>query len=168
MAPHGVFRAAGDDRWVALAVEDDAAWQRFATATGRPELAADPRFATLAARKQHEDELEDVVTAWTAQHTPEAATELLQAAGIPAFTTATNRDLAENVHLATRGFFTELEHAEIGVRRHLGIPWRMSESDCRVRRAAPCLGADTDQVLRDVCGYSDSEIDRLRDARVLT
>jgi crotonobetainyl-CoA:carnitine CoA-transferase CaiB-like acyl-CoA transferase len=50
---------------------------------------------------------------------------------------------------------------------HLGVPWRMSASDSRVRRAAPVLGQDTDAVLRDVCGYADGEIERLRAADVL-
>jgi benzylsuccinate CoA-transferase BbsF subunit len=168
MAPHGVFRAAGDDRWLALAIEDDAAWQRFARTIGQPALADDPRFTTLAARKQHEDALEDVVTAWTAAHDAGAAAETLQAAGIPAFVAATNRDLAEDTHLAARGFPVTLEHPEVGTRMHLGIPWHMSESDCRVRRAAPCLGQDTEQVLRDVCGYAPDEIARLRDTGVLT
>jgi len=141
MAPHGVFRAAGEDRWVALAVEDDAAWTRFAAAIGRPELASDPRWATAAAT--------------------------LQAAGVAAFTAATNRDLAEDPHLNARGFFVELPHPVVGTRKHVGVPWRMSESDCRVRGAAPCLGADTEQVLRDVCGYGAAEITRLREARAL-
>jgi crotonobetainyl-CoA:carnitine CoA-transferase CaiB-like acyl-CoA transferase len=43
----------------------------------------------------------------------------------------------------------------------------MSASDCRVRRPAPCLGADTDAVLRDVCGYSDAEIAALRAGQAL-
>lgn len=51
---------------------------------------------------------------------------------------------------------------------HLGVPWQMSASDSRVRRAAPCLGQDTDQVLRDVCGYSADDVARLRDAGILT
>jgi crotonobetainyl-CoA:carnitine CoA-transferase CaiB-like acyl-CoA transferase len=168
MAPHGVFRAAGEDRWLALAIEDDAAWRRFTQVIGQQALADDPRFATLAARKQHEDELEELVTAWTAAREPAAGAETLQAAGIPAFVVATNRDLAEDAHLAARGFPVTLEHPEVGTRMHLGIPWRMSESDCRVRRAAPCLGQDTDQVLRDVCGYAPDEIARLREAGVLT
>ena len=167
MAPHGVFRAAGDDRWVALAVEDDAAWARFAAAVGRPELASDPRYATAAARKRHEDALEEIVTAWTRARSPEEATATLQGAGVAAFTAATNRDLAEDPHLAARGFFVELPHPVVGTRKHVGVPWRMSESDCRVRRVAPCLGADTDQVLRDVCGYSEAEIARLRAAQAL-
>jgi crotonobetainyl-CoA:carnitine CoA-transferase CaiB-like acyl-CoA transferase len=45
---------------------------------------------------------------------------------------------------------------------HLGVPWRMSSSDSRVRSAAPCIGADTDQVLRDVCGLGPDAIERLR------
>jgi crotonobetainyl-CoA:carnitine CoA-transferase CaiB-like acyl-CoA transferase len=168
MAPHGVFRAAGgDDRWVALAIEDDAAFARFADVVGQPELARDERFATVVARKRNEDALEELVTAWTMQHEPAEVTARLQAAGIPAFTVATNKDLAEDPHLAERGFFVDLEHPEVGVRRHAGIPWSMSRSESRVHRPAPCLGADTDQVLRDVCGYDDATIARLRDANVL-
>jgi crotonobetainyl-CoA:carnitine CoA-transferase CaiB-like acyl-CoA transferase len=168
MAPHGVFRAAGEDRWVAIAAEDDAAWTRLAAALGRPDLAADPRYATLAGRKQHEDALEAVVSEWTRTRPPEEVTARLQAAGVAAFTAATNRDIAEDPHLAARGFFVDLPHPEVGVRRHLGVPWRMAASDCRVRRPAPCLGADTDSVLREVCGYSDPEIEALRLAGALT
>jgi crotonobetainyl-CoA:carnitine CoA-transferase CaiB-like acyl-CoA transferase len=167
MAPHGVFPAAGEDRWVAVAVEDDAAWARLVNAIGRPELAGDPRYATVIGRKRHEDALEALLAEWTRARSPEEVTATLQAAGVPAFTAATNRDLAEDPHLAARGFFVELEHPEVGARKHVGVPWRMSESDCRVRRPAPCLGADTDAVLRDVCGYSAPEIAALRAADAL-
>jgi crotonobetainyl-CoA:carnitine CoA-transferase CaiB-like acyl-CoA transferase len=167
MAPHGVFPAAGDDRWLAVAVEDDAAWVRLARLLGRPDLAEDPRYATVVARKRHEDDLETLLSEWTRQRSPAEATATLQAAGIAAFTAQTNRDIAEDPHLNARGFFTELEHPEVGLRKLLGVPWRMSASDCRVRRPAPCLGADTDAVLREVCGYAEDEIARLRAARVL-
>ena len=167
LAPHGIFRAAGHDRWIAVAVEDDAAWVRLAALLGGPELASDPRYATLAARKHHEDELEALLTSWTSERSPEEATATLQAAGIAAFTAATNRDIAEDPHLRARGFFVELPHPEVGTRQHIGIPWRMSASDCRVRRPAPCLGTDTDAVLREVCGYTAAEIDTLRAAQAL-
>jgi len=167
MAPHGVFRSAGEDRWIAIAIEDDAGWQRFAHLVGGSALAGDPRFATLAARKRHEDELEELVTAWTAGREPDDAVRVLQEAGIAAFVSATNRDLAEDPHLAARGFPVTLEHPEVGAKMHLGVPWRMSSSDSRVRRAAPCIGADTDQVLRDVCGLTADEIERLRAAGAL-
>jgi len=167
MAPHGVFRADGDDRWVAIAVEDDAAWSRLAALLGRPELAADARYATVVARKRHEDDVEALLARWTSTRSPAQATTELQEAGIAAFTAATNRDIADDPHLAARGFFVEYAHPEVGVRRHLGVPWRMSRSDCRVRQPAPCLGADTDAVLREVCGFTPAEIAALRDADVL-
>jgi crotonobetainyl-CoA:carnitine CoA-transferase CaiB-like acyl-CoA transferase len=167
MAPHDVFRADGEDRWIAIAVEDDDGWVRFARCIGRPELGGDPRFATLAARKRNEDALGEIVTAWTSARTPEDATAALQAAGIAAFMSSRNRDLAESVHLRARGYFVELEHAEVGRRVHAGVPWRMTTSDSRVGKAAPCLGADTDQVLRDACGYDAATIAALRAADVL-
>jgi crotonobetainyl-CoA:carnitine CoA-transferase CaiB-like acyl-CoA transferase len=167
MAPHDVFRAAGDDRWIAIAIEDDAAWARFAACIGRPELASDPRFATLTARKQHEDALDELVTAWTSARSPEDATAALQAAGIPAYMSSRNRDLVESAHLRERRYFVELEHPEVGRRIHAGVPWRMTTNDSRVRAPAPCLGADTDQVLRDACGYDEAAIAALRDAGVL-
>jgi benzylsuccinate CoA-transferase BbsF subunit len=168
MAPHGVFRAAGADRWIAIAVEDDAAWRRFTEIMGRAELADDRRFATLVARKAHEDELETIVGAWTATRDAGEMTTTLQQAGIGAFAAARNRDLADDPHLAARGFLVDLEHPEVGVRRHLGVPWRMANHDSSVRQPAPCLGADTDQVLQDVCGYAQEEIAALRAAKILT
>ena len=144
-----------------------AAWGRFATAIGRPELASDARYVTAAARKTREDELEELVTAWTSTRSPEDVTAVLQAAGIGAFTAATNKDLAGDPHLNERGYFVELPHPEVGRRKHVGVPWRMSESECRVRAAAPLLGTDTEQVLHEVCGYTENEIARLREAGAL-
>ena len=65
MAPHGVFRSRGDDRWISIAVRNDGEWGALCSVLGKPELANDVRFATLAARKENEDALEEIVTAWT-------------------------------------------------------------------------------------------------------
>lgn len=167
MAPHGVFRAAGEDRWLALAVPDDAAWRRLATLMDRPELAHDARFDTLAARKAHEDALEETVTDWTAGRTAEDAALLLQRAGIPASVVATSADLAGDPHLDGNGAFVRLEHPEVGTRLHVGPPWRTPRYDTGVRRPAPCLGADTDDVLVRICGYAPAEVEHLRAAGVL-
>jgi crotonobetainyl-CoA:carnitine CoA-transferase CaiB-like acyl-CoA transferase len=152
MTPHGIFRAAGDDRWIAIAVRDDDEWRRLATLMDAPHLATDPRFATAAARKANEDAVEELVATWTARATPEELTRVLQDAGVPAFTATTNRDLHDDPHLGARGFFVELPHPEVGVRRHLGIPWRMSETPCAVERPAPCLGEGTEYVLGEILG----------------
>jgi crotonobetainyl-CoA:carnitine CoA-transferase CaiB-like acyl-CoA transferase len=167
MAPHGVFRCAGHQRWVAIAVRDDAEWQRFASAIDRPELAADPRFQRLAQRKANEDELEAIVTAWTRERSPEAVTESLQHAGVPAFVSCSNKDVAEDSHLNQAGLFAALDHPEVGRRQHVGIPWRMSATSCAVRRPAPLLGGDTDHVMAEILNYSAEEIRRLKDEKIL-
>lgn len=167
MAPHGVFRCAGEQRWVAIAARDDGEWQQLAAEMERPELAADPRFHTLAARKLHEDELELLLHEWTVERQAEDVVARLQAKGIPAFASMSNRDLAEDVHLNESGFFVRVEHPEVGERQHLGIPFRMSGTPCRVDRAAPCLGQDTEDVLKRILGYSQERIEQLQRDEVL-
>jgi len=168
MAPHGVFRCAGEQRWVAIAVRNDAEWQRCAAAIGHPELADDPRFATVAARKANEDALEALLSEWTVQRSPEDAAEQLQGAGIAASVSMHSQDLSEDPHLAQSGFFVRLPHREVGTRLHLGMPWRMSDTACAVRRVAPCLGEHTDDVLQRILGYSPEQLAALRDRGVLT
>jgi benzylsuccinate CoA-transferase BbsF subunit len=170
MAPHGLFRCrdmaetvAGRpvDMWVAIAVADDAEFARLAAAIERPGLSSDERFSTLAARKSNEDELEALVSEWSSTRFAGAAAEQLQRAGVAAAVCATSRDLIEDPHLAGRGFFIELEHPEVGRLKHAGIPWRMSETACSVRCAAPLLGQHTDEVLGEI-GYGAGEVAELR------
>ena len=167
MAPHGVFRCKGEDRWVSIVVGNEEEWQRFCKAIGQPVLAADTRFATLAARKENEDALEQIVTTWTNGLSPDEVTQKLQHAGVAAYPTLDGNDLLANPHVAARGYFVELEHAEVGKRRHLGIPWKMSRTPCEIRRPAPLFGQDTDYVLEEVIGLSSDEIAALRTKEVL-
>lgn len=167
MAPHGIFRCAGEQRWVAIAVRDDAEWQRLARAIGQDELATDPRFRALAARKENEDRLEEIITGWTLARSPEEVTRTLQEAGVPAFTAYSSKDISEDAHLNAADFFVNLEHPEVGARQHIGMPWRMSGTPCTVQRPAPCLGEHTDYVLSDILGYSGEEITRLKDNGVV-
>ncbi|SRR5579875_794706 len=177
MAPHGLFRCkdmaekiAGRsiDMWVSIAVANDDQWRRLAAAIGHPQLADDARFATLQARKHNEDELEAIITQWTSQRFAREAEQALQRAGVPAAIASTNKDLFEDPHLNQRGFFVEKEHPEVGVRKHLGPPWRMSRTPSGVERAAPILGQDTDDVLTTVLGYTAAEVAKLREAGALT
>ncbi len=168
MAPHGVFPCAGEQRWVALAARDDDDWRRLAAAMGMPELAADPRFASLAARKANETALEALIAEWTRTKRAEDVVALLQRAGVPAFVSMANRDLAEDAHLNQNGFFVRLEHPEVGTKLHVGVPWRMSDTPCTVQRPAPCLGQHTEEVLSRILGYSADRIAELKRAQALT
>jgi crotonobetainyl-CoA:carnitine CoA-transferase CaiB-like acyl-CoA transferase len=172
MAPHGIYqcldrpeRIAGNvvDQFVAIACADDIDWGRLARVLERPELIADPRFVTLAARKQHEDELDSIITEWTSSRHADEVAKTLQASGIAAAIVADNKYLAEeDAHLKARDYFVYLNHPEIGTRQHAGIPWKMSRTECHVRSAAPTIGQHNDEVLSGLLGYDKAEIAELR------
>ena len=168
MAPHGVFRCQGQDRWVSIVAGSDEEWQRLCAAMDQPELATDPRFANLAARKENEDSLEQIITAWTQERSAEEVTRCLQEAGVAAYPALDGKDLLANPHVEARGFFVELEHPEVGKRRHLGIPWKMSRTPCEIRRPAPCLGQDNEYVLGEILGLSHNDISSLKEREILS
>ncbi len=167
MAPHGVFRCAGEDQWVSIACGSDDEWRALCGAMGKPELADDARFRTLAGRKADEDALEAIVQEWTSTLEPSDVTEKLQGAGVAAFPPMANYMLDGDPHLAARDFWVEKEHPEVGVRRHAGIPWRMSETPCEVWRAAPKLGQDNEYVFGELLGMSGQQIADLVERKVI-
>ena len=171
MAPHQLFKCVDlpekildvtIDQWVAIVCADDAEWARLARAIGKPELANDPRFATLAARKENEDELEAIVSAWTATRKVAYVVDTLQAAGVAAGACADSKYLSEDRHLTEREYFVYRDHPEVGKRQHCGIPWRMSGTPTEVKSAAPVLGQHTDEVMTGLLGYSAEEVDAMR------
>jgi crotonobetainyl-CoA:carnitine CoA-transferase CaiB-like acyl-CoA transferase len=156
-----------DDDWLAVSCWSDDEWRALARCIGRPDLASDSGLASAAGRKEREEELEAAIGAWTAQQQHQEAAAALQAAGVPAQWVYTTKDVVDDPGLATRNFWVELPHCECSGARHAGIPWVLSGTPLRVRRSAPCLGEHTDEVLREVLGKTDAEIEELRTAGAL-
>ena len=167
MAPHGCFPCLGEDDWIAIACASDDEWRTLAALIDST-LADDKRFESLAARKANEDALEEAVSSWTRTQDRWQITALLQSAGIAAFPTFTCKDIVEDPHLNARGYIERLPHPETGSRAHAGIPWRLARRPNGVRFPAPCLGADTEDALRDILGYGDRKIATLREDEVLS
>ena len=168
MSPHQCYKAKGDAlAWVAIAVGSDGEWRALCQAIGQPSLAQDPRFTTAELRKRNEDELDRIITAWTRERDRWEITRILQESGVAAIPTMTNKDLVHDPHLAQRGFLVQLEPREVGRRIHAGIPWTMSGTPCTVGAPAPLLGADTDDVLGSLLGYSTQQLKDLRESGVL-
>jgi crotonobetainyl-CoA:carnitine CoA-transferase CaiB-like acyl-CoA transferase len=161
--PHGVYPAAGDDRWVAIAVSDDDAFARFGGALGWGD---DPSLATLPDRLARRDELDKRVSAWTETLDPADAAAQLQAVGVSAMAVMGPADHHADEHLAARQFIVTLEHPEVGTERHVGNPIRLSRTPQRTAASAPCLGADTIAVLHRVLGLAPHEVEALTDSGV--
>jgi crotonobetainyl-CoA:carnitine CoA-transferase CaiB-like acyl-CoA transferase len=166
-APHGVFPCAGEERWVALSAHDDRQWQGLRGALGNPSWGEDRRFATAAGRKRHEAELEALLVAETSGVERDELVARLQEQGVPAYAVNSMADLFGDPQLGHRGSWCATEHPVLGLAHVLAPPFRMTETPAEVCRPGPCLGADTDQVLREVLRLPEAEIAALREAGVL-
>jgi crotonobetainyl-CoA:carnitine CoA-transferase CaiB-like acyl-CoA transferase len=166
-SPHDVYRCAGQDLWVAIAVETDAQFAALAHAVGQPDLADHPRYATLPARRLNENDLDRIISAWTAGRSQEDAVAVLQGVGVPAEAVAGVDDLFSSKPLLERDFFTQLDHPEIGVRRLAGVAWQPSLSPMVATTAAPRLGEHTRPVLAAILGFDPDQLDSLERDGVL-
>jgi crotonobetainyl-CoA:carnitine CoA-transferase CaiB-like acyl-CoA transferase len=168
VAPHGVYRCAGDDRWVAITVFDDEEWRKLVRAMDSPAWADDDCFATIPARVAHQDELDHHLTAWTSTRDPHEVMGILQRCGVRAGAVQDGQDLNErDPHLAHRGTFFELDHPVIGPARFEGFPTQFSRSRPDHWRSAPLLGEDNDYVLGEILGVAEDERRELEAAGVI-
>jgi benzylsuccinate CoA-transferase BbsF subunit len=167
MAPHGVYPAAGEDRWVAIAVGNDEQWQEMCSAMGRPELTSDERFASEDARLAHQDELDDLIAEWTGGRDAQDAEATLQAHGVPASAVQNSRELHSDTQLAHRGHFVQVEHDVHGVTTVEGSRFKLSRTPARVERSGPTFGRDNQYVLETILGYSPERIAELAAGGVL-
>lgn len=164
-APHNAYRCRGEDRWCAIAVFTTEEWRSFCNVIGNPELAEDPMFSTLLARKENEEMLDLLVNDWTSTRQAEEAAALMQAAGVPAGVVETSEDqILYDPQLRYRRFFWEMEPPEDGKEQPSQLPnYRLS---LRVRQAPP-LGENNSYVFKDILGLTDADIKKLTEEKVI-
>ncbi len=160
VAPHGIYRCAGEDRWVSIAARDDGEWRTLARLIDAT-LATDARFSTVAGRKQHEDALDAAIAGWTSTRNASAVTDELQAARIPAAPVMDMQEVGDDPHLNQRGFYVQLDHPEAGRQKHAGIPWKFHGTPLAITEPAPCMGEDNEYVVMELLGRSREEYERL-------
>jgi crotonobetainyl-CoA:carnitine CoA-transferase CaiB-like acyl-CoA transferase len=170
--PEGVYRCAGDDRWLALSCHTDAEWSALAKVIGRPDLLDDPRFATLADRVRNADDLDQFVEEWTGKAERYEAMHALQHEGVPAGVCQTTEDRCEqDPQLAALGWLREVTGTKIGEWPVGEYPLQMSATPGsiagRVQRGAPCYGEDNYEVFGELLGLTNAEVDRLAEQGVI-
>lgn len=161
MSPHGVYRAAGTDHWVAIAVRDDAQWRSLCDIIEQPGLAQDPRFATARARLERCEELDAILESFTVNHSMEEIEARLQARGIPASAVQNSPELTRDPQLAHLGHFATLSHPAGGTTTVEGSRIRLSATPARVEGPAPTFGRDNQRILETILGYDEDRIAQL-------
>jgi crotonobetainyl-CoA:carnitine CoA-transferase CaiB-like acyl-CoA transferase len=153
--PHDVYKTAGTDCWLAIAVRDETDWRSLATVIGREDLAA---LSTVEARRARSAEIDEAISAWAARRDHLRAAEALQAAGVPAAPVMPNWEIASDNHLHGRAFFVPIRHPHAGTHLYPGFPWRFSRTPAAIRRPAPMFGEHNDEVFGGLLGLSAAEI----------
>lgn len=168
MAPHGIYRSKGKDRWVAIAARHNADWRAVCDAIGRADLLTDDRFATLPSRMRHQDALDAIVQAWTITRAPSEAMDALQAKGVPAAAVQHPQErMDEDANTLAWDTFPEVEHGEMGRVRVEGMPMKLAKTPARIERGAPLLGQHNDFFYDDILMLDKAEQRELYAAGVI-
>ena len=133
---------------------------------GREDWADDPRCHGRDWINEHKQEVEDAIEAWTMQHTKYDVMNTLGQAGVPAGATLNADDLFHDPHLIERGMIVELPHATRGEIKVLGCPVKLEDSPVAYV-TAPLHGQHTAEVYRQLLGYTDEELSRLKEEKVI-
>jgi crotonobetainyl-CoA:carnitine CoA-transferase CaiB-like acyl-CoA transferase len=150
------------DGYVMLGVVHDKQWQKFCGIVGREDLVTDPRTATVAARKEHEVFVEQVVEEWVKEHSVREVVTLFNAEGIPASPIFDFGDIVQEEHFQVREMVCEVEHPTVGTITHYGVAPKFSRTPARIRTPAPLLGQDNAEVYGKRLGYSKVALEALQ------
>lgn len=160
IVPYQTFQTS--DGWIIVAVGNDGQFRKFVEAGGRPELADDERFATNPSRVRHRDTLVPILAEMVKARGKADWIDVLEAAGVPCGPINELDEVFDNEQVVARGMQVSLPHPSGANAKLVRNPIRMSVTPPDARTAPPLLGAQTDDVLRDMLGYDDAKIARLR------
>ena len=169
MAPHGCYRCADEgeeeeERWLALAVENDEQWHALRDVVNTTALdLGDVALASKAGRLAAQDAIDAALSAWLRPQTVADAERALRAAGVPASRVVTGNDMAAR----ETPFFPALSHPVAGTRHYTGVPVLQDGKRRVAHRRPPLLGEHTEYVLHDLLRLDAEQIERLTAAKIV-
>jgi crotonobetainyl-CoA:carnitine CoA-transferase CaiB-like acyl-CoA transferase len=157
-APQGLYPCL-QDQWIALSVRDDLEWSAMCGLMGASERAADRRFATADDRVAGHDELDKLISAWTATQDAYQLFHALQAVGVPSAPALDDPMTVSDPHIAHREWLRPLTSVDVGTFDHIGPVFRGIPLSWRL--GAPVLGEHNRYVFQELLGCSDAEYQHL-------
>jgi crotonobetainyl-CoA:carnitine CoA-transferase CaiB-like acyl-CoA transferase len=156
-----------DRQFIHVTAMGEAVFKRLVQRMGSPELAGDPRFATAVDRSANHEAIDDLIGQWAARHDLVDLERMLNEAGVPATRIFTMADIFRDPHYAARGMIARAPDDEFGTVAMAAPVPRLSQTPGSIRHAGHRVGQDTRQVLAEVAGFTDAELDRLEGAGVI-
>ena len=164
-APQGVYPCAGTDNWCAVCTSTETQWQTLAKLIGREQWGAEPRFATVAGRMQHHDEIDRAISNWSKQYSSKEVEERLRAVGIAAERVRRINDVIDSPDAPT--VFSKMAERRSGSMLTTTLPFSLSLVELPAPQSAPSLGEHSVDVLRAWLNCSATEIEEIQQQGVL-
>lgn len=155
------------DGYIMVSALTDREWNDLVKFIGNPSWAKEERFSKWLLRHQLGDEINPHIQAFVQNYTKEELFHLLQDNAIVAAPVNTSEDLVRSPQINARGFFVEVEHPLIGKLKHPTVPYKLSETPCRIERSAPLLGQHNELVYCNRLGYSKEELAKLKETGII-
>jgi formyl-CoA transferase len=128
-----------------------------------PDLATDPKFAAIGERRKNQAAMWEIIGEFALKHTKREFMAILNPLDVPCGPIMSTEDLANDEHVRGRDMYVELDHPQRGKWYNVGMPIKLSASPAVIKRS-PLLGEHTDEVLKEVLGYGDEQIGKLKTA----
>ncbi|MDY6856098.1 MAG: CoA transferase [Thermodesulfobacteriota bacterium] len=157
-APYGCYTCLGEDQWCVIAVFYETQWQTLCSVMGSPSWTQQKRFSTLSKRREHAQELDELIEQWTITHTSKDIVRLLQEAGVPAGIVQNAEDMAEDPQLMARDYFVSIEHPILGMTMSDTYPVHLNSDVSAGWKTSPVLGEDNQYVFMDLLGIKEDEL----------
>jgi formyl-CoA transferase len=166
-SPRNTYRTA-DDRWVAIAGATEGTARRIMRIVADEDILEDPRFATMSARIEHDDEVDELVQEWVGKRTREEVMDVFEehdAAAAPVYSMA---EIVDDPQIEARETLTTLWDEELEDDFEMpGIVPQFSETPGEIKWTGPTLGKHTREVLRTRTSLDNEKIDQLSDDGVI-
>ncbi len=165
IVPTNTYRC-NDNKFIIIGANGDSIFKRLAEKMGRPDMAADPRFEDNAGRVEHEKEIDDAITEWTGSVSSEQALTAMEEAQVPSGPIYSVVDMLADEHFNARGLFEEVDVNGTTLKIPSMVP-KLSRTPGRTDWAGPEVGAFNDEILGGLLGFSDDELNSMRDQGII-